>query len=52
MKLCPIDGNDPPDGFADCSVGGVGHVPEPSRYLLLAAGLGCLMVLHRVNRRG
>jgi len=27
-------------------------LPEPSRYLLLAAGLGCLMVLHRVSRRG
>jgi hypothetical protein len=27
-------------------------VPEPSRWLLLAVGLGCLMVLHRVSRRG
>jgi hypothetical protein len=27
-------------------------LPEPSRWLLLAAGLGCLVVLHRVSRRG
>jgi len=27
-------------------------VPEPSRWLLLAAGLGFLMVLHPVHRRG
>jgi hypothetical protein len=25
--------------------------PEPSRWLLLAAGLGCLTVLHRLRRR-
>jgi hypothetical protein len=27
-------------------------VPEPSRWLLLAAGLRCLMALHRVSRHG
>ena len=27
-------------------------VPEPSRWLLLAAGLGFLMALHRVSQRG
>jgi len=27
-------------------------VPEPSRWLLLGAGLGLLIVLHRVSRRG
>jgi hypothetical protein len=27
-------------------------LPEPAGMLLLAAGLGCLMVLHRMRRRG
>jgi hypothetical protein len=28
------------------------EVPEPSRWLLLAAGLGCLVMLWRMRRRG
>ena len=35
------------------SIGGADIVllPEPSRWLLLAAGLGCLVALLRVSRR-
>ncbi|UCF42118.1 MAG: PEP-CTERM sorting domain-containing protein [Gemmatimonadota bacterium] len=39
------------DGRAHCDIGAV-EVPEPTRWLLLGAGLGCLVVLHRVGRRG
>jgi hypothetical protein len=37
-------------GVAYCDIGEV-EVLEPSRWWLLAAGLGCLVALHRVGRR-
>jgi hypothetical protein len=37
--------------MAQCNIGAVEYVPEPSRWLLLAAGLGCLGALCRVRGR-
>ena len=39
-----------PQGAA-CDIGAV-EVPEPSRWLLLAAGLGFLVVLYRLRVNG
>jgi hypothetical protein len=45
----PVDGNG--DGIARCDIGAVEYVPEPGRRLLLAAGVGVLVLLRSVSRR-
>jgi len=40
------------DGFADCDIGAIEYVPEPSRWLLLAAGISSFAVLRRLSRQG
>ncbi len=48
----PVDGDDPPDGFADCDIGAVEFVPEPHGSVMLIAGAGFLGLLHRRRARG
>jgi parallel beta-helix repeat protein len=47
----PYDGNDPPDGFADCDIGAIEYVPEPQRETMLIAGAALLALLHRRRTR-
>ena len=42
-----MDGNEPPDGMADCDIGSVEVVPEPGRLVLLGAGLAFLLTVGR-----
>ncbi len=46
----PSDGNDPPDGSADCDIGAVEYLPEPRGSLALIAGAGFLGLLYRCRR--
>ena len=48
----PVDGDDPPDGFADCDIGAVEFVPEPHGSVMLIAGAGFLGLLYRRRVRG
>jgi len=43
----PSDGNDPPDGFADCDIGAVEYLPEPHNETMLIAGAAFLALLYR-----
>jgi parallel beta-helix repeat protein len=45
--LRPFDGNDPPDGFADCDIGSVEYLPEPHGSVMLIAGAVFLILLYR-----
>ena len=47
----PHDGNDPPDGFADCDIGAIEYLPEPRRETMLIAGLAFLTLLYRWRTR-
>jgi hypothetical protein len=48
--LRPFDGNDPPDGMADCDIGAV-ELPEPGFLLQLGAGLAFLLTVGRRRMR-
>jgi hypothetical protein len=48
----PIDGDDPPDGSADCDIGAVEFVPEPHHAATLIAGAALLGLLYRRRARG
>jgi hypothetical protein len=48
----PFDGDDPPDGFADCDIGSVEFLPEPQGWLMLVAGTAFLALLYRRRARG
>lgn len=50
--LRPYDGDDPPDGFADCDIGAVEFVPEPHGSLMLLAGSVFLTLLYQRRTRG
>jgi hypothetical protein len=43
----PYDGNDPPDGFADCDIGAVEFVPDLHGSVMLIAGATFLALLYR-----
>jgi hypothetical protein len=43
----PFDGNDPPDGFADCDIGSVEFLPEPRSSVTLIAGAAFMALLYR-----
>jgi nitrous oxidase accessory protein NosD len=43
----PIDGDDPPDGFADCDIGAVEYLPEPRASAMLIAGAVFLGLLYQ-----
>jgi hypothetical protein len=45
--LRPYDGNDPPDGFADCDIGAVEFVPESHGSVMMIAGMALLGALYR-----
>ena len=45
--LRPYDGNDPPDGFADCDIGAVEYLPEPGGVVIAFSGAALLAVLDR-----
>jgi len=47
----PYDGNNPPDGFADCDIGAVEYLPEPRHELTLIAGAAFLALLCRRRTR-
>jgi parallel beta-helix repeat protein len=47
----PHDGNDPPDGFADCDIGAVEYLPEPHCETTLIAGAALLALLYRRRAR-
>jgi len=47
----PSDGNDPPDGFADCDIGAIEYLPEPHYETALIAGAAFLALLHRRRTR-
>ena len=49
--LRPYDGNDPPDGFADCDIGTAEFVPEPHGSVMLIAGAVLLGALYRRRAR-
>jgi predicted outer membrane repeat protein len=48
----PFDGDDPPDGFADCDIGSVEFVPEPHHTATMLAGAVLLALLYRRRARG
>jgi hypothetical protein len=43
----PQDGNQPPDGFADCDIGAVEVVPEPALLWQIASGIALLLLIGR-----
>jgi hypothetical protein len=43
----PFDGDDPPDGFADCDIGSVEYLPEPHHAATMVAGAALLGLLYR-----
>jgi CSLREA domain-containing protein len=43
----PFDGDDPPDGSADCDIGAVEYMPEPGSSVTLIAGAALLGALYR-----
>jgi parallel beta-helix repeat protein len=47
----PHDGNDPPDGFADCDIGVFEYLPEPHHEMALIAGAAFLALLYRRRTR-
>jgi hypothetical protein len=47
----PYDGNDPPDGFADCDIGAIEYLPEPHQETTLIAGAAFLALLYRRRTR-
>jgi hypothetical protein len=47
----PYDGNDPPDGFADCDIGAIEYLPEPRQETMLIAGAAFLALLYRRRTR-
>jgi parallel beta-helix repeat protein len=47
----PSDGNDPPDGFADCDIGAVEYLPEPHHETMLIAGAAFQALLYRRRTR-
>ncbi|MHA1552851.1 MAG: hypothetical protein ACTSU0_00390, partial [Alphaproteobacteria bacterium] len=47
----PYDGNDPPDGFADCDIGAIEYLPEPHHETMLIAGAAFLALLYRRRTR-
>jgi parallel beta-helix repeat protein len=47
----PHDGDDPPDGFADCDIGAFEYVPEPRHETMLIAGAAFLALLDRRRTR-
>jgi len=47
----PSDGNDPPDGSADCDIGAVEYLPEPHQETTLIAGAAFLALLCRRRTR-
>ncbi len=47
----PSDGNDPPDGFADCDIGAVEYLPEPHHETMLIVGAAFLALLCRRRTR-
>jgi hypothetical protein len=47
----PSDGNDPPDGFANCDIGAVEYLPEPHHETALIAGAAFLALLCRRRTR-
>jgi hypothetical protein len=49
-RLRPYDGNDPPDGFADCDIGAVEFVPETHGSVMLIAGAAFIGLLYRRRR--
>jgi CSLREA domain-containing protein len=48
----PFDGDDPPDGFADCDIGSVEYLPEPHHAATMVAGAALLGLLYRRRARG
>jgi hypothetical protein len=48
----PSDGNDPPDGFANCDIGAFEYLPEPHHETMLIAGATLLALLYRRRTRG
>jgi len=50
--LRPYNGNDPPDGFADCDIGTAEFVPEPHGSVMLIAGAVLLGALYRRRALG
>jgi len=50
-RLRPVDGNEPPDGSADCDIGAVEYLPEPRQLTSLIAGAVLLARLHRRRAR-
>jgi CSLREA domain-containing protein len=48
----PFDGDDPPDGSADCDIGSVEYLPEPHHTATLIAGAAFLGLLYRRRTRG
>ncbi len=47
----PSDGNDPPDGSADCDIGVFEYLPEPHQATTLIAGAAFLAILCRRRAR-
>ncbi len=47
----PSDGNDPPDGFANCDIGAFEYLPEPHHETMLIAGAAFLALLCRRRTR-
>ncbi len=47
----PQDGNDPPDGSADCDIGAFEYLPEPRHETMLIAGAAFLALLYRRRNR-
>jgi hypothetical protein len=47
----PSDGNDPPDGSADCDIGAFEYLPEPHQQTTLIAGAAFLALLYQRRTR-
>jgi hypothetical protein len=47
----PSDGNDPPDGSADCDIGAFEYLPEPHQGTTLIAGAAFLALLYQRRTR-